>query len=96
LYITLLIHLKNILILLKVSQYCVDVRINNIVDETKVKLIKVYGKSQNDDYQFNDTKKFTYKIKNYFTMVETDKPIYKPGDKGICLKKSYNKSFGKN
>lgn len=31
-------------------------------------------------YEFSDTKSFTIKAKNSFHMIETDKPVYKPGD----------------
>ena len=33
--------------------------------------------------KFNDTRYFIYKISKSFTLVETDKPAYKPGEKGF-------------
>lgn len=39
------------------------------------------GKSSDGSYEFNETRKFTYKHKNKLTLIETDKPVYKPGDK---------------
>lgn len=46
-----------------------------------VKQIKVSGKSNDGSYEFNETRRFTYKTKNRLTLIETDKPVYKPGDK---------------
>lgn len=78
------LNFSNCYIFLIEPQKCIEIGINDSLNQTKVKQIKVYGKANanNDDYEFNETKKFTYKRVNYFTLIETDKPVYKPGDKG--------------
>jgi hypothetical protein len=48
-----------------------------------MKEITVKGESIDGTYKFNDTKKFTLKTENFFVSIETDKPAYKPGDKGL-------------
>jgi hypothetical protein len=57
--------------------------INNLVKEYKIKEISIRGESIDGTYKFNDTKKFTLKTENNFVLIETDKPAYKPSDKGI-------------
>ena len=70
------------------DETCLDVKILklNITDDKKRKSIKVTVTNMNGDSKFNDTKYFLYKISNSFTLVETDKPVYKPGDKGTLPK----------
>ncbi len=67
----------------KDPEFCTDVLISNLVKEYKVKEITVKGESKDGTYKFNDTKKFILKTENYFVLIETDKPAYKPGDKGL-------------
>ena len=47
------------------------------------KIIKITGNSEDNLYKFKDEKKFIYKQSNSFTLIETDKPVYKPGQKSI-------------
>ena len=49
----------------------------------KTKEIKIKGQSTDKAYKFSDSKKFTYRPKSYFSLIETDKPVYKPGDRGL-------------
>ena len=63
------------------EQICIDVPINSNLTESSTKTITIKGSSADGKYTFSDTKKFTYKPNNYFSLIETDKPTYKPGDK---------------
>lgn len=67
------------------AESCVDVPINTQLKETIQKKIFVKGESLSGNYKFEDSKFFEYKTKTSFTLIETDKPAYKPGDKGIDL-----------
>lgn len=60
---------------------CFDIQIKDVSPDTQTKQIKITG-STNGDYKFEDTKSFSYKPVNYFRLIETDKPAYKPGEKG--------------
>ena len=44
--------------------------------------IKIAGSSEDKQYNFSDEKSFELKASNAFTLIETDKPVYKPGQKG--------------
>ncbi len=43
--------------------------------------IKIFGSSDDEKYKFSDEKIFEYKSSNAFSIIETDKPVYKPGQK---------------
>ena len=65
-----------------VALTCVDLLISNSnLTQTTLKEISVKGSSRDGLYSFRDTKKYTYKEKSHFSLIETDKPVYKPGDK---------------
>ncbi|CAF1002903.1 unnamed protein product [Brachionus calyciflorus] len=61
---------------------CFDIPIKEAISEfiSDCK-ITITGSSLDNSYKFNDSKYFSIKKENYFRMIETDKPIYKPGDK---------------
>jgi hypothetical protein len=44
--------------------------------------LTVSGKAIGQAYSFSETKTFEYKANGYVTFVETDKPVYKPGQTG--------------
>ena len=54
------------------------------------KTIKVIVKNMNGEVMFNDKRHFIYKLSSSFTLLETDKPIYKPGEKGYLNKFDLN------
>ena len=65
------------------SETCIDVQIKSeSIAESKLKKLTVKGYSTSGTYKFEDTKPFTTKKINSFTLIETDKPAYKPKDKG--------------
>ena len=55
-------------------------------DIKSVKKIFVKGQTASASYKFEDSKVFTVKKVNSFTLIETDKPAYKPKDKGFFFK----------
>ena len=58
-------------------------------DIKSVKKIFVKGQTASASYKFEDSKVFTVKKVNSFTLIETDKPTYKPKDKGFFLNKIF-------
>jgi hypothetical protein len=46
----------------------------------------VSGETLNGDYRFNNSKIVSVKKISDLTFIETDKPVYKPGQKGIKFK----------
>lgn len=64
------------------DQTCFDVFIQSNLTEITVKDLTLAGKSvDGGNYTFNNTKRFTFKPNSHFSLIETDKPVYKPGDK---------------
>jgi hypothetical protein len=61
-----------------------------------MKEIHISGQSQDGSYVFNDSKKFTYKPKQYFSLIETDKPAYKPGEKSKHVFTNKQLHFGQS
>lgn len=59
------------------------------------KKIKITGTNENKTYKFTDEKYFQYKPYNSFTIIETDKPVYKPGQKSnfFYIRKIFFKKF---
>jgi len=63
-------------------QKCNDIQIKDLNHNTdEQKKIKITGTNENKTYSFKDEKLFQYKPFNSFTIIETDKPVYKPGQK---------------
>ena len=50
-----------------------------------VKKIFVKGQTVSGSYKFEDSKVFTIKKVNSFTLIETDKPAYKPKERGFII-----------
>lgn len=65
----------------KAKQSCFDIWIEeSCIDKSDLKL-SLYGSSIDGTYKFNDTKYSGLNAKNFIRFIETDKPVYKPGDK---------------
>lgn len=60
---------------------CFNIQINKDAESDEYgKSITVNGTSIGDtEYSFTDTKKFKVSSNNDFNIIETDKPVYKPG-----------------
>lgn len=50
------------------------------------KHIKIIGSTDDLAHNFSDDKVFFYKRMISFNLIETDKPVYKPGQKGALNK----------
>ena len=64
---------------------CIDIFINPECEITYSSKITIQGSSVDEEYKFKDSKNFGITKKNYVRFVETDKPVYKPGDKCTIL-----------
>ena len=55
----------------------------------------VSGETLSGDYKFDNSKRVSVKKISDLTFIETDKPVYKPGQKGIEIKRiiDYNIYF---
>ncbi|RNA09103.1 alpha-2-macroglobulin 1 [Brachionus plicatilis] len=60
---------------------CFDIFIEPSCDFSYISKISISGSSTNGEYTFKDSKNFALTKKNFVRFVETDKPVYKPGDK---------------
>ena len=56
---------------------------SNLSDTSTAKKIFIKGEAVSGSYKFEDSKVFAVKKVNSFTLIETDKPAYKPKDKGL-------------
>jgi hypothetical protein len=61
------------------SETCLSILIKEQTEHKRNQKITVFGKAIDSDYSFNDSKYFSVIKRNNFNLIETDKPVYKPG-----------------
>ena len=62
---------------------CLFIHVNNFNQQSPLtKYINVKGSDIEKTYNFSEKKQFKIICENNFDFIETEKPIYKPGDKG--------------
>lgn len=62
------------------AETCLSIPIRKRIEEnTYNQEIIVSGRAVESEYRFKDSKYFSVKMSNNFNLIETDKPVYKPG-----------------
>lgn len=68
------------------KETCFGLKIQKSISDYETKTLIVSGETLNGDYRFNNSKIVSMKKISDLTFIETDKPVYKPGQKGIKFK----------
>ena len=72
------------------KESCFDIKIRKGISVDNAKRLIVRGETVDRDYKFEDSKQFLVKKVGDLTFIETDKPIYKPGQKGKIARDSFS------